>query len=307
MERGYIRPPYADRSTRNLPICKKILARAACLIGTAAVALVTYKTDIKAGNYNYDSVYEQLVTKRQNTAEFTEEKDISGYDVLLEVIARDSKDDPYDGATLYGRGTWVLRSKGSDRTLTAENSYNVNEADKVASEIADTIKVLAGDDATDRELFYEYLRYMDENFHFDKELGRAVDEMNRTGKALKAKNFVEAYYGDKGLNCNGYTTLTYLVCDKLGIDCEIISGNNHTFNSVKFSDSDKYIAFDLTKQVKYAGLTGLGVLFIKSNIEMISKEKYKELTKKMNEGKEYTGAGISEFIKEYKYFHKKTA
>lgn len=253
---------------------------------------------------NYiDVIYRQLVTEGSNTAkfEYNGEK-LGAYDVLADVVKIDNEDTLYDGAMLRNRGNWVLLKQGSSYTLTAENAYDISEADSIAEEIVREVKLSAGDNATDRELFYEYLKYMADNFHFSDEVGKKKTFMNRNKEIIDVENFTDAYKNDKGIDCAGYATITYLVANKMGIDCELIEGGHHVHNIVKFSDSDKYTAFDLTLQNKYANLGILGNLLVKAR-NIFSSSNNKMLAKVCNGGRDYEAASIGEFVKMFKYYN----
>ncbi len=270
---------------------------------TATLILITPFSHASAEeNYAYD-VYRQLVTEGSNTANFVYEGDtLTPNEVLAEVCKIDSEDNLYDGAMLRNRGNWTLMWKGNNYTLIVNNAYDIKEADLVTQTIADEIKELAGEDATDRELFYEYLKYMADNFKYSAEIGRAKTKWNRKGIDIDINNFCDAYYGDKKTDCAGYSSMTYLVARKLGIECEIIEGGLHVFNIVKFSDSDNYIAYDLTLQNKYSNLGIFANMLVKAR-SLFDKPENKMIAKACNGDNKYSAASVDEFVKMFRYYN----
>ncbi len=270
---------------------------------TALKPTLRAKHNTNISNIDIDSIYHQLVIEKKNSASFKCPKDINPYIILAEVVKIDKEDSLYDGPTLRDRGNWVLLRQGSECRLVAKNSYDIDKADAIASEIADTIRDLAGDTASERELFYEFTKYMADNFHYSKDVSKKTKYMNKHHVIIPNDNFTDTYYTDKGINCTGYATITYLVSNKLDIDCKMISTTTHVYNAVKFEDSDDYITFDLTLQNKYAGLGILGNAISKFKY-LKSKSAEQTLADAVSNGLIYKPSGIGEFINEFRYYHK---
>ena len=169
-----------------------MLAGAAVL----AITICTAPVSTKAADASYvNDVYRQLGTEKSNTADFTYAGEkVSGYDLLSDLVKMDDKDNLFDGAMLRNRGNWVVLKQGNTYKLIAENAYDVDKADQITTEIADEIRKTAGDGATDRELFYEYLRYMEKNFHYSKEVSKNTQLMNSNHVIVDTDNFTDSYY-----------------------------------------------------------------------------------------------------------------
>ncbi len=287
----------------------RILKKAAVTICAITLSVnICGNITSKAEDQSYiNEAYRQLVTEKRDSATFT----VTGDDklhidnIIAELVKIDEKDNLYDGPTLNNRGNWFLYRKGNEYTLKCENAFSIGEMEELTDEIAAEVKGLAGDGATDRELFYEYLKYMSEHCYYDSETEKNVTLMHDEKRPIKIDSITESYKKDGGLICTGYATITYIVANKLGIECRFIGAYKHVFNAVKFENSEKYIAYDLSTEKKYAGIGLITNTEIKLR-SLFEGKGSKLITEACNEGISYRPASIGDNIRQFMYYHKET-
>ena len=185
-----------------------------------------------------ESWYEQLVTEGKNEAAFKPDKQLGVQfkDVYRQLLLMDSPDTLFDGEALDLRGSVEFEFDNGVYKIAFPNGYDVAEADRLTTEWADEILKKAGENATDREKMYVVSDYVSSIYTYayeDYEAGIYND-------------FVSEYYDDKKIMCGQFSTVTYLIANKLGIDCHIMVSLEHAYNIVRLDDDLNYVIFDLT-------------------------------------------------------------
>ena len=187
-----------------------------------------------------ESWYEQLVTEGKNEATFKFDKYVCVQfrDAYRQLLLMDSPDTLFDGEALALRGSvdFEFDSDSKEYKIAFPNGYDVAEADRLTTEWAGEIMKIAGEDSTDREKMYATCDYISSIYSYayeDYEAGIFND-------------FVSEYYDDKKILCGQFSTVTYLIANKLGIDCHIMESLKHAYNIVRFDNDQNYIILDLT-------------------------------------------------------------
>ncbi|SEQ55108.1 hypothetical protein [Butyrivibrio sp. TB] len=230
-----------------------------------SIAITTFNTSTqkiisKAESNNQEiinSLYEQLVIEGKNEASFTgtdynDHDEWVSYvdDIMTGLYAIDSKDTPFDGTALLGRGNLRYTKKGDQYKIIYRSAYDINEAQTVIQEIIkNELSDEIDDNSTNKEIMFEICDYIAGNYSYSKEIAEieSTDEEERP-------TFVDAYYGDHKVVCTGFANMAYLLATSLGINCLIISTDTHQFVAAQTGDNGEYTAYDLTKG-KYASLT----------------------------------------------------
>ncbi len=196
---------------------------------------------------NYDEVvelgYEELVVNKNNKFSFEYDGDLKGEfsNVIKDIQKLDKEDTLFDGIMLKIRGTWVLyKTKGEGEpnkyTISINRAYNIDEADALTDRMLEEIKEGLPEDATDKDKFYAITKYVEKTYDYDKKEARG---------AQKYKNFVEAYDGERKINCQGFASVLYLLYKKMGLDTTLFLGKEHVYNGIRFDDG-KYMVVDLS-------------------------------------------------------------
>ena len=280
---------------------KKVRNVGACIAFVIFISVFPMiKADAGELENEVNIIYNALVTDKQDSVTFTSTEDYSIYDYLSELAQIDTTDNLFDGMVLVNRGAFTLSKKGNSYTLTTNNGYSIDEADELTDSFANDILAQAGTDATDKELFYAMSKYLTEIYDYDESLQKQVESGDYSGNF----DFVSAYYSNRKLICTEYATVAYLTGQKLGLDIEMIFGNGHVYNIIKFEGEDEYIAFDLTKDSSYSLLSILSNFSSIYHVEDITDETVKEHYKTANGTASYTYASISEYISEAMYLFK---
>jgi hypothetical protein len=243
----------------------------------------------EAGKYSkiINTIYEQLVVNGNNTASFTSTEDIELHELEAELCKADN-DSLYDGAALINRGRWSLTKKGNSYTVTIQNAYNINEADRLAEDMANEVRKNAGADATEDVLFYEMTNYIKETYTYDH-----LDHTHQ--------NFVESYNTDRKLVCTGYAQVTYLLAEKLGLDADTVFGKDHVYNIIKVNGD--YIAYDASCELCIYGFVPdiLGRVSSSTNAQIIMDKEDKAYNLALNEGKTFRYANMGDITSSMAY------
>ena len=283
---------------------KQIISTITGIITAATIFGTIPGTQISAKSSNdnteaVNSLYEQLVVEGKNTATFTSiscgddnwEEVID--DIFVELYAIDDPKTPYDGSALMGRGTWHIKAKGDVYTVIYEDAYDINEAQEVITEIIDEeLSDRVTETTTNREKVYIICDYISRNYSYDFE-----NLLVRNFKDVERPTFVDAYYGEHKMVCNGFATLAYLLATELGVNSYIISTDEHQYMIAQTGDSGEYVAYDLTKG-KYASLSILDFTFDLQG--MFIATEYDEIM--TNEKHPYSYASILEPYRQLWYY-----
>lgn len=204
-------------------------------IGSVLLTSIT----VHAKDYAQD-LYNQFTVNRQSTASiYVEEAD--NYKIIDQLINIDDKNNPYDGAMIFCQGTaFSIKTYSNGREdFEIVNPFNTYEADELLDKMESEIASELDNDADQKETLSQIIKYISSTYTYDF-TARTSNGSNQ--------NFVDAYNsGNKKIICNQYAALTYLLCDRFGIDCVILSGNDHRFNGIRLDGEDIYTAYDLTK------------------------------------------------------------
>ncbi len=213
---------------------KKFLA-AVLITGLAlTTSFTTYAKDYAQDLYN------QFVVNRQSTASIYPEG-ADSYKIIDQLLSHDDKNTPYDGAMIICQGTAFVVKQYSDgrEDFGVINPFNIYEAEELLDKMEGEIRTELNENANQKETLAQIVKYIGKTYTYDF-TARTSDGKNQ--------NFVDAYNnGNKKIICNQYAALTYLLCDRFGIDCVILSGNDHRFNGIRLDGEDTYTAYDLTK------------------------------------------------------------
>lgn len=165
------------------------------------------------------------------------------YNVVEELVAIDTES-PYDADMSVSLGTAVkIRKYDSGKVeLIQVNPIDVAEADSLLDEMQMEIKSNLREGYNEKEALTQIVRYIRKNYSYD---------FNARTASGNNKNFVEAYKTNKKMICTQYSALTYLLCNRFGIDCKIVAGNDHRYNAIRLSGEDEYTAYDLSKTSFY--------------------------------------------------------
>lgn len=161
----------------------------------------------------------------------------------------DDPDNPYDGPVLGLRGNIETENVHGRLNVVIKRGFDIEEAEMLTDHMVDEISANLNSGATDREKMAAICDYISQTYSYDRE---ALELMEEKDDSSLRENFVEAYYGDREIMCAEYATVTYILAQKLGINCEVIRGTKHAYNIVKFADSDHWIGYDLTGGERYA-------------------------------------------------------
>lgn len=245
--------------------------------------------------------YEQLVTEGKNEAtfKFDEFIQVDLEDIARELLSIDSPDTLFDGDTLFKRGEsrrLYLNSNG-EYGFKIDNGYDVTEADELTTKWANEILEKTGKNASDREKIYAMCDLVNSIYSYDHESEKTKD----------TDNFVAAYYGNRKIRCEQFSTVAYLIANKLGVDCKIKVSTNHAYNIVRLDNEEDYTILDLTSN-RYGFVSGL------TNAQnpgtyTIDADKFNELSaidktvkETINKGKDAKFAGILETPRQYIYY-----
>lgn len=285
------------KKERRINRMKRIPYILLCSVAVA-VSWNSITTRAEAG-YKEDAIsdlYNQLVIDESNTAQtYYPAKDFPRNIEMKQYVA-DQTDDPnnlFDGAMLYTRGYRASLLKDNVFTINLVGSYDVTEADiltdKMVAEITETLR----DGASDREKMAAICNYVSEHFDYDYETG----DSEKNGEYSERNNFVDAYYGDnKKILCTDFAALTYLLANKMDINCELMFGETHVYNRVKFKGSSDWIGYDLAKDSRYSQITSSDFEANKHLYEVNGDSEEAAGARILNKGRTYKTAGIAELL-----------
>lgn len=199
--------------------------------------MITSFTSIKAAEAS-DILHSQFENGQESAVAYLDNLD-DAYDVIADLINIDTES-PYDADMVVSRGTSLkLRKYDSGKMeLILINPIKLDESEKLLDTMESEIKANLSENASEKETLNQIIRYIGKTYSYDF-LARTDWGDN--------KNFVEAYNSDRKIICTQYSALTYLLCNRFGIDCKIISGNDHRYNAIRLTGEDNYTAYDLTK------------------------------------------------------------
>ena len=237
--------------------------------------LVTSFTTIKASEAA-DSIHSQLESGQDSAVAYLDNMD-EAHSVIAEAIKIDT-DSPYDADMMIGRGTSLKLRKYNNGKLEVVlvNPFDINESEKLLDTMEAEIRANLNEDATDKETLNQIIKYIGKTYTYDM--------FARTDWGDN-KNFVDAYNSDKKIICNQYSALTYLLCDRFGIDCKIVSGNDHRYNAIRLTGEDTYTAYDLTKTTFFlpAKVGYIDLLSTNYSLALEDNELSKAIGKALNE------------------------
>ena len=191
-----------------------------------------------------EEMHEQFANGQSSAIAYIDNMN-QAHDVIAELISIDTES-PYDAEMIISRGTSVKLTKYKSSKIKIEleqiNPINISEADKLLDSMEKEIRANLSDNATDKETLRQIIRYISKTYSYDF-LARTDSGDNN--------NFVDAYNSDRKIICTQYSALTYLLCNRFGIDCKIVSGNDHRYNAIRLDGEDTYTAYDLTKTTFY--------------------------------------------------------
>lgn len=252
---------------------KKIIATFLITGIILATSLTVYAKDYAQDLYN------QLVVNRQATASIYAE-DADSYKIIDQLLSIDDKNNPYDGAMIICQGTAFNVKKYSDgrEDFGIINPFNIYEAEELLDKMESEIRSELDEDTDQKETLNQIIKYISHTYTYDF-TARSSDGKNQ--------NFVDAYNnGNRKIICNQYAALTYLLCDRFGIDCLILSGNDHRFNGIRLDGEDNYTAYDLTKTTFFmpAKVAYVDLITTNYSLELEKQKLSKAIGYAMNKG-----------------------
>jgi len=207
---------------------------------SAIITIIGISSSVYASNKveAAQDAYQQLVVNEQDTATVYVDDDTKTTDIIEELILMDNET-PYDAEmALYRAPSYsITRYKSGNLTITLNNAFNINEADKLLNDMEQDIKNNLPEQYSQKDALEEIIRYISHTYSY--ELAARENDSN--------DNFVKAYNTDKKIICAQYSALTYLLCNRFGIDAKIIAGNDHAYNAIRLDSENQYTAYDLTK------------------------------------------------------------
>lgn len=219
-------------------------------------------------------------------------------------------DDPnylYDGPMIEMRGGIRLITSPTQIQAVLINGYDIDDAETLTNSMVSEISEHLSGNASDREKMAAICSYVADTYSYDYDGMKLIEE---TKDNSYRTNFVDAYYGNRKIICCDYAALTYLLANKLGINCQIMRGMGHAYNIVKFSDSDHYIGYDLSSDSKYAQIRSQENFdsplhhpeTAMSDKSIPQKDKSAaQMAVVLNNGREYQRANRLDYLKELRY------
>ena len=170
--------------------------------------------------------------------------DIELDEVIARATAIDDKNNPYDADMLLYRAphfTYTLYNTGK-LELKLEGAFSIEESEKLLDKMEQEIRANLDTDNQKEEL-KAIIKYITDTYEYDSE----TFNIRKDNKDVQYINYVEAYNGNRRIACGQYAALTYLLCNRFGIDCKVVHGNNHLYNIIRLDGQNSYTAYDLTK------------------------------------------------------------
>ncbi len=211
----------------------RILLLAMTMMASAVIGVKAKDADEAA-----KELYGQIVTNEQAAAITYIGKDVDTADVIAKIVEIDDKENTYDGAmAIYKAPSFKVVLYGNGKMeLTLNNAFSVKESEQVLDIMSAEINKSLDKDSTQQDKLKAIINFIANNFKYDN-----------SDDVTEYQNFVQAYKGNKEIVCNQYAILTLLLCDRYGIDCKLIEGNDHVFSLIRLEGEEKYTAYDLTK------------------------------------------------------------
>lgn len=212
------------------------MSRKISVIVTAILTYIAINTLTIAAS-NIQDAHDQLLKTGNATVYIDENTEAT--DFIADVVTID-EDTPYDADMIEVRGTGLHYKVYTDGKLeiTTDNVLNIEETEKLLDTMTEEIDSTLSENATQKEILNAITKYIGKTYKYDN-----VAYADRDTE----KNFVTAYHSDRKIICGQYAALTYLLCDRYGIDCKIVAGNQHAYNAIRLDGEDTYTAYDLTK------------------------------------------------------------
>ncbi|WP_148661984.1 hypothetical protein [Butyrivibrio hungatei] len=186
-------------------------------------------------------LYNQLVVNKQDSAEAYAVPSASTNEILKELSSIDDKNNPYDGdMTLFKAPAYkTIRYKSGKIEVILINNINIDESEELLDNMELEIRETLPEVPTQKQCLKAITRYINKIYGYDFN-ERASDE------SAERDNFVSAYYGDKKMVCTQYAVITKLLCERFGIDCKLVEGENHMFNAIRLENEITYSMYDLS-------------------------------------------------------------
>lgn len=241
--------------------------------------LITTFTSIKATNAA-EELHTQLENGESTASVYLDDLDEAN-GVISELVKIDTES-PYDAEMIVSRGTSITIRKYNTGKLELEqiNPISIAEANSLLDTMESEIRENLSETPTEKEELSQIIKYIGKTYKYDF--------LARTDAGTN-KNFVDAYNSDRKIICTQYSALTYLLCNRFGIDCKIVSGNDHRFNAIRLNGEDTYTAYDLTKTTFFlpAKVGFVDQITGNYNLEFESSRLSKAIGKALNERIDY--------------------
>lgn len=283
---------------------KAYISSTICILAAATMwNLCTIHAKADSRENALESIYQQIAVENKNVATVTYNGDmLSINEIQLYINKKDDPDNLFDGKVACERGHYYAVMSGNTYTLTLKNAYEVEEADELTDMMVSVINERLGNNTSDRIKMAAICDYITETFDYDYDLENRI---NNREKNIQYTNFVDAYNGNRKIICGDYAQLTYILANKMGIDCEMIYGVDHAYNRVKFSDSDHYIGYDLSSDLRYAQITAadyfINSIYHLEDATTANSRNDPAVEIAMNDGATYECAGIKDLSFDYIY------
>ena len=248
-----------------------------------------------------EQAYSQLVTSDLTSATVYTERDLIKESLSFygELFSIDKEDTLYDGELLDAKSGWKITKVGENTyeiTMTGNNKLTKATLDPfIDMLIAELNNRYDMSNVSKREKFYNIASFITDTYSYDYE---------HAEKNEQAEDVITAYYGSRKISCTGYALLLYLMCNKLGVDCELMAGDTHMYNIVRFSEDEPYYGVDLAATTK-GYINAAAMLLDRENLyhpERISDAELREYNITENNGKEYKLAPTREYINQSAYY-----
>ncbi len=215
------------------------------LVSMAIVLTLTLNiTTYAASNTPAEDLYNQLVAEQQDVGTVYIDDTMLVEDVITQMVSIDSSANSYDGEMAIYKAPNFRYSRYNTGKLeiTLINSYTATEADDLLDIMQKDIQKNLNTDSSQAEILNEIIRYIGRTFNYDHEsyFARLAD------KSIQYQNFIDAYYGNHKIVCGQYAALTKFLCERFGIDCKVVHGNDHLYNLIKLEGQSEYSVYDTT-------------------------------------------------------------
>ncbi len=287
---------------------KKIITIAVIIIVTLINTMVAEASTTDKEIIIRDAV-EQLSIGNEATVFYIGGVYITPMDIIE--YACTHEDDPenlYDGPIIGLRGNIETENVHGKLNVRINRSFDIEEAEKLTDKMVNEISTNLETGVTDREKMAAICDYISQTYSYDKKAKKLIEEKKDSSQR---ENFVDAYYGDREIMCAEYATVTYILAQKLGINCRVIRGTKHAYNIVKFADSDHWIGYDLAGGKRYAQIASRYEMSIPShNPKGVLEDETSSMDEKelaltailLNNGISYEMANIKDYIFDLRYF-----